>query len=350
MRGNKLRSTLASWPPWSKRAGRRLGAALFVASLVGPLDAAAEEAPSAEQLFREGRKLLTEGRLAEACDKFAESERLEPSPGALLNLARCHADAGMTGTAWSEYLAAARLARTQFRPQQAAEAELRAAELQPRLLRLRIELDASSTPGAVVSRNGVPLAASDLNIPAIVDPGSQVIRATAPGHTEWSTTVVMTQPGQLRTVTIPALTPLAPPPPTQVVAPASSVKERSSLPPAPAAEAHGISARTWVAGAVGVAALVTSGVLVLVAKSKWDGAHESGDCDASHACNRAGLEQTDQARRLGNVATGVALGGIAAGVCAAFFYAADVRSHKAGVQAHVAAGPASLVLGVSGGF
>jgi hypothetical protein len=311
-------------------------------SLAAPVRA--QEEPSAEQLFREGRKLLTEGQLAEACDKFAESQRLEPSPGALLNLARCHADAGMTGTAWSEYLAAARLARTQGRPQQAAEAELRAAELQPRLLRLRIELDAASSPGVAVSRNGVPLAPSDLGLAAIVDPGSHVIRATAPGHAEWTTTVLMTQAGQMRTVIVPPLAPL----PSTGVAPRAT-PERPALPPA-AADSPGISARTWIAGGVGAAALVSSGVLALVAKSKWDSAHDSGDCDASHACNPSGLAETDQARRLGNVATGAAILGLGASVCAAFFYSADVRSRKAHVQAHVAAAPGALVLGVGGGF
>lgn len=346
MLGNKQRYSPASWPTRSKRPCRRLGAALVAAAFAISLPASAEETPSAEQLFREGRKLLSEGQLAEACDKFAESERLEPSPGALLNLARCHADAGMTGTAWSEYLAAARLARAQGRPQQAAEAELRAAELQPRLLRLRIELDAETTQGVAVSRNGVPLAASDLNIPAIVDPGSHVIRATAPGYAEWSTTVLVTQPGQLRTVVVPSLTPL----PTAAVHGPAPATQASAGPRAIDAQERGIFARTWVAGGVGAAALVSSGVLALVAKSKWDRAHDSGDCDASHACNRDGQEATDQARRLGNVATGVALAGVASSVCAVLFLASDLKSRKAAVQAHVAAGPASIVLGLRGGF
>jgi hypothetical protein len=325
-----------------------LGLALLGACFCYALPASAQEESTAESLFREGRQLLANGQLAQACDKFAESQRLEPSSGALLNLARCHADAGMTATAWAEYLEAARLARGRERHQQAAEAELRAAELQPRLTRLQIELD-PNTPGVVVTRNGEPLGPSDLNVPLIVDPGSHVIRATAPGHAEWTLTVHAAQPGQVRTVRIPALAPL----PT-ATAPVPVPAKQASAPARPAAAAaHAepptTSVRTWVTAGVGAAALVTSGVLAAVAKSKWDGAHEDGSCDASHACNGQGILETDQARRLGNIATGFAVLAVTAGCCAVISYWFDVSSKKkASVQAHVALGPGSVTL--AGGF
>jgi hypothetical protein len=307
--------------------------------------ASAQEESPAEHLFREGRQLLANGQTAEACDKFAESQRLEPSSGALLNLARCHADAGMTATAWVEYVEAAHFARSHDRLQQAGEAELRAAELQPRLTRLRIEVDAR-TPGVVVTRNGEPLGPSDLHVPLIVDPGSQVIRATARGYAEWTATVLVVQPGQVRTVTIPALAPL--PPSTAPLAPAQPAAPAGRAPAAASAPPPSVSARTWVSGGVGVAALVTSGVLAAVAKSKWDGAHEKGDCDASHVCNDQGISETDAARRLGNLATGFAVVGLAAGGCAGLFYWLDVTSRKAPVQARVAVGLHSIAL--EGGF
>ncbi|HEY3500205.1 MAG TPA: carboxypeptidase-like regulatory domain-containing protein [Polyangiaceae bacterium] len=305
----------------------------------------AREESTAESLFREGRQLLADGQVAEACDRFAESQRLEPSPGTLLNLARCHADAGMTATAWGEYLAAARLARSQERPQQAAEAELRAEELQPRLVRLRIELD-PRTPGVVVTRNGEQLAPSDLHVPLVVDPGSYVIRATAPGHSPFTTTVLVAQPGQVRTVVIPALAAV----PSAVATPPRRPPAPGAVPAAPVAEQPGISARTWIAAGVGGAALVTSAILAGVAKSKWDDAHEQGLCDESHACNQAGLTETDQARRLGNLATGFGLAGLAAGACAVIFYSTDASKRNAKVQARVAFDPGSVVVGVRGGF
>ena len=325
---------------------RCIGRGLLGAWLLLPSTAAADPA-KAESLFREGRQLLAEGRLAAACDKFAESQREEPSPGALLNLARCHGEAGLTATAWSEYLAAARLARSQERPQQAAEAELRAAELEPRLVRLSVMVD-SPAPGVVVMRNGEPLAPADFGKPLPVDPGRYALRAVAPAHAEWATSVVVSLPGELRSVTIPALTPLAPLGPAPHATTPATAPQRAT--PPTGGEHRSIPTATWVAAGVGTAALASSLVLGVVAKSKWDDAHDRGLCDASHSCNREGLSQTDEARRLGNLATGCAVVGVAAFAGAFLFYAFDASSKHAPVQLGATVGRTSAELALRGGF
>src|SRR5262245_5300846 len=61
----------------------------------------AQDPAAAEARFREARALLQENRVSEACAKFAESNRLDPSSGTLLNLANCHKTEGKLATAWA---------------------------------------------------------------------------------------------------------------------------------------------------------------------------------------------------------------------------------------------------------
>src|SRR5688500_18545046 len=65
----------------------------------------------AEVLFREGRQLLQRGETDAACEKFAESHRLDEALGTLLNLAVCHESQGRFASAWAEFHQAAATAR-----------------------------------------------------------------------------------------------------------------------------------------------------------------------------------------------------------------------------------------------
>ena len=73
-----------------------------VALLASGSPAGAQPAPlgndrvAAEALFDEGRNLVAAGKIAEACPKFADSQRLDPSPSTLLNLASCWEKLGRT--------------------------------------------------------------------------------------------------------------------------------------------------------------------------------------------------------------------------------------------------------------
>ena len=108
-----------------------------IAALLAPSTAMADPA-TAEALFREGRRLLDEGKTDEACLKLAESQAQDPSSGTLLNLGLCHEMQHKIATAWSDYVSAARYARDQGRADRAAAAEKKAAQLEVRLPHLTV--------------------------------------------------------------------------------------------------------------------------------------------------------------------------------------------------------------------
>ncbi|HEY0476609.1 MAG TPA: hypothetical protein VGD37_03745 [Kofleriaceae bacterium] len=161
---------------------------LVVLAVLGVLAGSAGASPESDKLFREGRELLKAGRVAEACDAFAGSQKLDAKVGTLLNLADCREKQGQTATAWSLFLEARQLAAAQH-DARAAEADRRASVIQAKLSYLTITVArARQVEGLVVKRNGLPVDRAQWNTPIALDPGDHVIEASAPGWKPWSTT------------------------------------------------------------------------------------------------------------------------------------------------------------------
>lgn len=275
------KSSRASATSLGGGAGRRAMSALRATSILALIAVsggrASAETPAdqalAQTLFDRGRELMAAKKYSEACEKFAESERLEPSVGTELNLGLCYELQGRTAAAWAAYRAAGARARRDGRRDREQAARDRAAALEPKLSRVSMALaPGADLPGIEVRLDGTLLGRATWDVAAPIDPGPHVIEARAPGFRSWTSKFDVDAP-TTRQITIPPLgvdpgpaTPATTPPiPTHAMpanaagaapvassapspsspAPSSS---QGSAPSAPSAPTAGASARTWVGG------------------------------------------------------------------------------------------------------
>jgi hypothetical protein len=178
------------------------------AGATSPVPAAAPTAAdraAAQALFDEGRELMEQGRPADACPRFEESERLEPGLGTRFHLAACYEAVGKLASAHALFLDVAAEAATRDQPAREKVARERAQGVEPRLARLTIEVPFSPSPALRIERDGTAIGAAQWGLPVPVDPGTHHISATAPGHEAWGTDIqVPREPGVTR-VNVPPL-------------------------------------------------------------------------------------------------------------------------------------------------
>src|SRR5688572_11377058 len=83
---------------------RVAAAALALWTIVAaPAPARADNRAVAESEFLRGRQLMSEKKVAEACDAFARSQHLDPQFGTQFNLAQCWEQLGKVASAWAAY-------------------------------------------------------------------------------------------------------------------------------------------------------------------------------------------------------------------------------------------------------
>ncbi|MDC3960753.1 hypothetical protein KEG38_43270 [Polyangium jinanense] len=165
-------------------------------------------------MFTEARQLLDAGRAPEACPKLEESQRLDPAVGTALNLADCYERTNRTASAYITFEDAAALARRTGDTARAEEAERRAQALQPKLVRLAVNVpEPHRIPGLTILRDGQPLPQAQWGTPVPVDPGEHVVEAKAPDRTPWKKTVQLTTPGTVEQLAVPLLGEVERPPP-----------------------------------------------------------------------------------------------------------------------------------------
>ena len=288
--------------------------AAIAAAPTSALAQGAGEQAAAEALFKQGRDLMTAGRFAEACPKLAESERLDPATGTLLNLATCYERNGQLASAWVTYKEAASASQKADQQERAQLARRKAAELEPRLPTLTIVVPAAADrPDLQIKRDGDAVGRAAWGVPIPVDPGAHAVEATAAGRKPWHGQASIEGTPAQTSIEVPPLE-IEPPPEQPPIAAAPNPAplpppgpEPAAAPPASSGSAQRVLG--IVVGAVGIGGVVAGALLGEMAKS--DNNDANGHCLGNTACDPQGISLTTSAR---HEATGSTIGFVAGGV------------------------------------
>jgi hypothetical protein len=284
---------------------------LVAASLFAAAAAHAQNESLAEALFRDGRAAMKAGKHEVACPKFAESYRLDPSIGTLFNLARCEEELGHFATSWTKYQ---RLLDTApAGDERRAVARERVKALQDKLPWLTVSLkDPTHSRDVTLKLDGVTLGAASLNVEVPVDPGKHTITYASPevsGSRSFELSPGEHQRVELEVEQVPAATKAARTAPEAAPSTPLPATDRA----APASRGKPLRLAGYVAGGIGLASLVGSGVLTAVALGQKNTIETS--CTGTE-CDPEGLAAAERGQtllRLADVALVTGIVGVGVG-------------------------------------
>lgn len=258
--------------------------------------ARADASAAADALFRQGREALERGDAQSACVYFADSYKLEPTVGTLLNLAACSSTLGRTASA----LDSTKEALDRMRPGDDRRSMAQAEAARLRAIVPHVKLDISSECAEpALSHDGKPLPASTVGLAFAVDPGVHHVSLGCRGRAG-TTASYVAEPAQTAHIVLVAGAALA-------VAPASA--------PTPLAQ----DSRPWSWAALGGGGVLLAGGALTGVWLLQDASTVNRDCDSqTHLCRTV---EGDEAKERGRVlewvtpallGTGAVLGGIGA--------------------------------------
>lgn len=238
----------------------------------------ASDVATSQALFERGRKAAERGDLRLACASFAESQRLDPGAGTLMNWATCEVRQGKLASAWQHFNEAAALLRPGDDRAAFVQRQIRA--LSARLPRLTVRLATATPAGTRVLRNGSELGEPSLGVPLPVDPGRIELLVTCPGRHPRRSLLPIAEGEQLE-VTLEPGEPYAPP----SVAPSPQVAAE------PSSWQRDLGISLVALGSLGAGLGLASGVVVAARQSTAD-----EHCPAQR-CDEAGLRAADSGER-----------------------------------------------------
>lgn len=265
---------------------------IVVALASAPLTARAggSDPAAAEALFREGRDAAKRGDAATACARFAESQRLDPASGTLLNIAECEEKLGKIASAWAHLREA--LDALPPNDDRVAAAAKQAAALEPRLPRLVVRLAPNAPKDAHVDRDGAEVGAASLGVPIPIDPGSHRVVVKAAGRFARTYTVEAAETKRV-----------------EVVVDAGAV-DPGAAPPVRAGNPRLLGYGLLGAGGLALGAGAVTGLLAMDRNSFMN-----DHCDAARACDQDGVDAGRSGRNFDLVSTisFIAAGALVAG-------------------------------------
>jgi hypothetical protein len=164
----------------------------LAAALPARADPTAADMAASEVLFNDARKLVNEGRINDACPKFEESQRLDPTAGTLLSLGDCYQRSSPPrfASAWGAYRDAEAMARSAGDAARQQGAAQLAHAVEPLLSKVTITPTLTArVQGLDVKWDGRSFGAGLWGSALPVDAGEHTIEASAPGKKSWKATV-----------------------------------------------------------------------------------------------------------------------------------------------------------------
>ena len=302
---------------------------LVVSSLLAPAAARADDLAMAQSLFDEAKRLMTEGRVAEACTKFEESQKIDTGLGTQFHLADCWQHLGRTAGAYSLFRDVESHARALGQVGRERVARARAEGLEPWLSKIVVAPhSAAMIPALEIRLDGMALGRERWDVPIPVDPGMHEVTVIAPNKEPWRTEIEMHSDGKTTTIDVPLFAdvpdrssvgqtkPARVPAETACIPPVDRATGVTSSMPTSAAETPIMEDRGSTQRAIGWF-LVGAGVVGLGAGvyfgAQWLDARAGADphCVRGGACDQVGTTFRNQARTQGGYAE-ASLGGGAA--------------------------------------
>jgi len=286
----------------------------------------------AEALFKEGKKLLAERKVPEACRKFESSYRIDPAPGTLINLALCHEQEGKLATAWGEFNESLQIAKKANRADRAKIAREHISAIEPLLARFVVVVpEGAAKIGMVMEMDGVPLEEGAWGTAIPIDAGDHKAVARAPKHKTWEKQVTV-EHSKVATVVIPKLERIPDP-----VPPETGGKWKKPV---------GFSA-------LGASALLLGFGGYFGVHALQLGAQVNTECDKL-VCSEATWKKIDEGRNAA-LASNLMIGfGVAAAAAGTFFLVTAPRSSTEAAPAsayiHFSLGPERQFIGIGGSF